>query len=1131
MAKQWTERQQKAIAAKDKFTILSAAAGSGKTSVLVERAVRILADESNPVSADRLLIVTFSNASAAEFKKRIDDSLSRLMAQNPDSAYLSRQRVKLQNADISTIDAFCIKLARENFQILDISPDAGICDDIRTEQIHRQAIDRAMNYGYGLENFSGLVSFFGKSSTDRDIRDFLQKMFTFFSVLPNPGKQAKEMAESYSSYRDMRLSPAYKKEAETVKQIAAYTLSLAEQADKMYQKSRSTGYETSLEARLATGEKITRLANGENWRELSALIKAGPDKIGRVKGGADEYSIATKDIYDEYKKAFEEIDLRLDYLDEDKYAYDISLTEDYVRVLFRVFDFYLAKLTEIKKKRNMFEFSDYEQFALQLLQNDGEEPTGLCKSLQDHYLYIMEDEYQDTNEVQDRIFTLLSQNTKNLYVVGDIKQAIYGFRGRSSEIFLAKRELEKADRDKNQTLYLPHNFRSSYGIIGGVNYIFRNIMTKGCGGVDYDEKEELRTLNEAVIEKSVMLKLYPENEEKNVAMLISDMIKSGFKITVDYKTGEERPVTAGDFCILLRNSKKTDIFKKEIEKLGHRAFVRDSRLMINRPEVQRVVNLLRVISNPTEEVYLTAAMFGDIFGFSLDEILKIRNENKAENLYRALALTKSEKAEKMLDFLKDFAYRASVLSADKLIDEICRKTGYFRRLAFTENGGEKRENLRRFIGFAKNYAQSHGGENLPAFLRRIERYMASGKGSKSDITDDSAVSIMTMHTSKGLEYPICIVAGLDTKFNKKDISSKLLFDKEIGVGMYAQKSFGYNFSTLNVRAIKDKIAENLANEEMRLLYVAMTRAKNTLILTGECPGEKSLSALLNKSAGGVRAYALRKMANPLAWIISALARHPYFTNSLSPATEDRSIPQSIDIEIADSETCDDSRQEAEIPQREIQADMEKILENLAFKYPNRERTALPIKMSVSEIAKERQITLAKPDFINENKITAAEKGTAMHRFAQYADILKARQDLYGEIQRLENAGLVQPKLLNINALKTFVNSSLADRILKAEKVYTERNFRAPYPAQLATGKAEYVGYEVLVQGVMDCVLQNGNRITVIDYKTDYVENMGQLKERYEKQLELYRHGAKALFNTDNVKCLLYSFRLGQFIEF
>ena len=178
MAKQWTERQQKAIAAKDKFTILSAAAGSGKTSVLVERAVRILADESNPVSADRLLIVTFSNASAAEFKKRIDDSLSRLMAQNPDNAYLSRQRVKLQNADISTIDAFCIKLARENFQILDISPDAGICDDIRTEQIHRQAIDRAMNYGYGLENFSGLVSFFGKSSTDRDIREFLQKMFT-----------------------------------------------------------------------------------------------------------------------------------------------------------------------------------------------------------------------------------------------------------------------------------------------------------------------------------------------------------------------------------------------------------------------------------------------------------------------------------------------------------------------------------------------------------------------------------------------------------------------------------------------------------------------------------------------------------------------------------------------------------------------------------------------------------------------------------------------------------------------------------------------------------------------------------------------------------------------------------------
>ena len=1132
MSPKWTEQQLKAIEPADRLTVLSAAAGSGKTTVLVARALNLLLDEENPVSAEKMLIVTFSNASAAEFKKRIEKGINEKIKENPTNNYIKMQKMALQKADISTIHAFCIKLVKENFQGLDISPDFTICDDVQASLLHEKAITQAMNYGYSLPEFKELVSFYGKSSSDKYIRDFLRQMDYFFSALPHPTKSAKSMARQYTTGKDILDSPAYTQLSNTMIMYADYLLYLAQRMDHIYQNSDFTGYEEGIIACKVHAQNILASIQNDGLNNLAILLDMPAPKLGRAKPACSESSAIKDQVYKEFTKIIDKMAEICQYLNTDRYKQDIDSTAKYVNVLFDVYVEYQRILLENKKERKSFEFSDFEHFALQLLQNENGQPTDLALSLREHYEYIMEDEFQDTSFVQDAIFTMIArENQSNLYVVGDVKQSIYGFRKASPEIFLAKRQIGLDNADKGNTIFLPHSFRSSYAVIDGVNHIFHNLMSNLVGGVEYDEHEKLMTLKEKDNSVGVKLQLYQENEAENTAKAISQMIKDGYQIE---ENGVLRPVKSGDFCILMRNAKHFGEYKAELEKLGFEAFVRDDELIINKPEVQSIVNLLRVISNPMQEVYLTATMFGDIFGFSLDEILQIRTENKEVNLYKALALSATPKAVYLLELLKDFSYIAGVYSADKLIDYLCKKTNYYQRLAFTTDGNEKAENIRWFIDFAKNWAKTHPSD-LSAFLRWVDAYIATGKGGSDDAQkSEKAIAIMTMHTSKGLEFPVVFVTGLTTKFNKQDKSKRLLLDTQLGIGMYANHSFGYNHSTLNIAAIKDKMDDTSASEEMRLLYVAFTRSKNLLVLSGEYNRSFSETAIEKTVActmGKPHPAMLRTATTPMHWIISALRHHKAVADMYSFGVEDKNIPQSIAVALYE----DDNKQDEAIIQYTeetltVAADVEKIKENLSYTYPHLARTKLPIKLSVSEIAKSTQITLAKPDFINNGKATAAEKGTAMHRFAQHADILLARTNLENEISRLEKDGRINRSLLNVAALEKFIFSDVATMILNSEKVYTEKDFLVPYNAGSALNDNQYANDEIIIQGVMDCVLENGEEITIIDYKTDFIHSMDQLKARYSRQLELYRHGAKQLFGTNKVKCILYSFHLNKHIE-
>ena len=1173
--RQWTAQQLKAIEADGTLTVLSAAAGSGKTTVLVEKALRILLDEENKTPADRLLIVTFSNASAKEFKNRIEKGINNAIKLNPENAYIKSQKIALQNADISTIHSFCIKLTRENFQALDISADFTICDDAKALLIHQKAVDAAMEYGYTLQDFSDFVTLFGKSSQDKQVREFLQYMYYYFSALPFPQKRAQQLctlAQS-GSFKD---SEVYKYLWKDLGQQVEYAVYLVNRMKQLMETGGAEGYSDGVKRAESAVKRLTAAYESGDVFAVKSIASEKMLPLGRVaKGGANVYSEAVKGANKLLGDTLKSIAQDTEYLDEERYAQDLKQTGRYIDALTKVFIFYSQKLMEIKKREKTFEFSDFEHFAVQLLLDENGGRTPLAKALSEKYVKIMEDEFQDTSFVQDMIFkTIAHDEESNLFVVGDVKQSIYGFRKASPQILLEKRSRGIADSTKGNTIVLPNNFRSEVNIIRGINCLFEKIMTAGLGGVDYKYGEQLLPApNKTDSRKAgIDLLVARDNEAQTVAKKIFTMVKNGYLIN---DGGTERAVGYGDFCILLRNKNRFDEFADALGEYGIKAFVRDDKPLLLHEEVQGIIALLKVINNPLQEVYLTAGMFGDLFDFTLDEIFEIKLINTKENLYKLLAQSESPKSAAFLQLLKQLGFAAKVYSPDKLIDSIVNITGYYTRLSFSGRGAQKRENIRRFILFAKNYITGHQN-NLTDFLRYIDLCVESGKGQGENMHQPpDTVAIMTMHTSKGLEFPVCFVSGLGTAFNKTDRSNRLMIDPQLGMATYANESFGYNRSTAGIHAIKKKVLAANADDEMRLLYVALTRAKNKLFLTAQYTNmftEKSFEKIWQKNSQAPSEYALRKANTPIEWVLTAFVDCPqifgeyidsefFDANAVcgSDVCENAGagggntavsesgaalvhfafVDENGDEINPDGQVNADNAQGGEDKpaqpapeQKYIDFDADSARDVLDFEYPDLVRTRLPIKVSVGEIAKAPVAAkLKRPQFARQSYVSAAEKGTQMHRFAQYCDILLARMDLRQEIDRLANSNLVDKNLLNPKQLEKFIYSDVAQIVLNGQKIYNEKEFLVPYSAQKALGGEEYRGETVMIQGVIDCLVINGDEAYVIDYKTDRVQNMAQLCEKYTAQLEMYRYAAMQLYDVHSVKCIIYSFYLDDSVTF
>ncbi len=1133
MANNWTKEQAQALEYSNKLTVVSAGAGSGKTTVLVEYVIRRLLDKQRPVSADKFLIATFSNDSAKEFRHRIEEAIKDLIKKDPTNKELKNQRIALQKADISTIHSFCMKLARENFELLDIRPDFMIADDAASFNLHALAIEQAMIYGYQNPVFSQFVSYYGKSSQDKLVREFLKEMHYFFSALPNPSTRAKEMAEKYiENSKNLKNSIWYKEILDFIKIEADYLVNLSILMNEIYDIGDFSGYDDGLFSISNQSQNIAKAIKNQDVEKLLELSLVSVPKLGTAKPKC-ENSVGIQTIHAAYKKTFSSLGENISYLSEDLFINQMEKTKDYVLALVDVFIYYQDILLKLKKERNSYEFSDFEHFALALLQDENGERTKLAKELSEHYEYILEDEFQDTSYVQDAIFSKIAKdNESNLYVVGDVKQSIYGFRKASPEIFLEKRERGILNPNNANTIFLSHNFRSDLEVIKGVNNIFNRIMTSTVGGVDYEGYEYLQSLKAENDNIAVDINIYSENEAKEVAKSIFNMLRDGYKIPD--KQGL-RPCQPKDFCILLRSTTKASDFKNALNEYGLLAFIKDDELILDTTEVQSLISFLRVISNPLKEIPLFSAMFGDLVSFSLDEILKLKQNGEKQNLYKLLLASNDEKSKQLIELIKEFSFVSSSFSLDKLIKEIIKKTSYNEKISLSKNSLEKRENIRWFINFAKDYSSTQKGD-LRGFLRYIDSYLDTNKAMKkpSDNRGDS-INIMTMHSSKGLEFPICFVSNLTRGFNAMDLQKRLFLDTELYIGMYANASFGYNNSTIAIKSIKNKIIKSRANEEMRLLYVALTRAKNRLFLTGEF-NNRFTSKAIERIAYTQRdlyphPHSLINASCFMEWILRANFDNGLFLNEYpflsSLYKENKKLNINLISEFAQEDIPKNSE---EAILSSLNLDKNAINDNLSFVYKDLLKTTLPIKVSVSDISKKFiNTSLAVPNFIKSDKDMGAKIGTAMHLFAQFCDIKSAREDLEKESNRIFEKFSIDKDLINKKAIKNFVYSPIADLILSSDEKHAEKTFLVPYPAQNVFSK-EYENEDILLQGIIDCLLIKGDEIIIIDYKTDNISSLENLKERYKAQLDLYKHAAKILYNTNNIKTLIYSFKFNDYIS-
>ncbi|MBQ7283972.1 MAG: UvrD-helicase domain-containing protein, partial [Oscillospiraceae bacterium] len=536
--------------------------------------------------------------------------------------------------------------------------------------------------------FSKFVTLFGKSSQDKQVREFLQYMYYYFSALPFPQQRAKQLCQLAQSEK-FEDSEIYKFIWNGIGQQIEYAQYLVSRQDQLADIGGVQGYENGM---ALIAQTIKQLQQAYDQKDVAAVKVIAGGKLaplGRVKGKSD-FSEAIGSVNKTLKATLEDIAENVEYLDSKLYENYKDQVQKHISAMTDVFIFYSQKLLEIKKQEKSFEFSDFEHFAVQLLVDKDGNRTKHAKALCDRYVKIMEDEFQDTSFVQDMIFKSISRDDEaNLFVVGDVKQSIYGFRKASPQILLEKRARGIADASKGTTIVLPNNFRSEVCVIKAVNYLFENIMTKGLGGVDYKYGEQLlpapnRTDTDLAGAEIIVT---DENEAQLVAEKIHKMVAGGCLIG---DGAEKRAVKYDDFCILLRNKKRFDEFSEALKAKGIKAFVKDEKPLLEKAEIQSIIALLKVINNPLQEVYLTAGMFGEIFDFTLDEILCLKLKDRKENLYRLLAKSENQKAQQFLQTLRDFAFAAKIYSPDKLIDYIINATGYYTRLSFAENGGEKR---------------------------------------------------------------------------------------------------------------------------------------------------------------------------------------------------------------------------------------------------------------------------------------------------------------------------------------------------------------------------------------------------------------------------------------------------------
>ena len=1184
----WTEEQQKVIDTRDRNILVSAAAGSGKTAVLVARILALVTDPAHPVDIDRLLIVTFTNAAAGEMRQRIRDALEARAEEAPENAHLQRQLVLIHNAQITTIHSFCLQVLRSHFHMIGLDPGFRIADEgemlLLRQDVLKETLEEAYELGAGevhtaeTEEFRQLLEQLAPGKDDQAVQNALLQVYQFSLGQPWPDEWLAGCRMAYCRPDKEETPPEpdwvrfvvkdTKRVLADVREEILYAIALcqAEHGPYMYEKAMQDDLAMveALQAADSYRELAKAFAVSGTYTRLStkkdeSVSKEQKEQVQELRAGIKDAlaSVRVQYFYD-----------RPEALEETFYASSVA-----VRALTRLVERFMEKLTEKKREKNVLDFSDLEHLALEILvvhDETGIQASPAALEYAEQFEEIMIDEYQDSNLVQELILNSVAgrgRGEANRFMVGDVKQSIYRFRLACPELFLEKyqtyRELENACR-----IDLHKNFRSRSEVLDGVNEIFRQIMTENLGGIVYDkdamlypgavfalDSGEARRLPEFLL-------LDPEDQDKQeaearlVGMQIQQMVGS-FPVW-DAKRSAYRPMAYRDIVILLRTvSGWAETFGEVLSDMGIPCFTGSQKGYFSAVEVRTVLAYLEVLDNPVQDIPLAAVMRSPIGGFSDEALAKLRSASEERRFYDCCTAYRDNGEDAALRLALDTFFRQMEYFREKaaytpihlLLWEILDVTGYGAYAAALPAGRQRKANLDMLVEKAIAYeATSYRG--LYHFIRYIEslkRYEVDyGEASLGTESDDT-VRIMSIHKSKGLEFPVVFVSGLGKQFNETELRGRLALHSSFGIGCdYVDTTLRLRQPSLLKKVIQKTSALENLGEELRILYVAMTRAKEKLILTGAVPNaSQKLEAwqTLNVRAMETLSYStLTKASSYLDWVLPALLQHSGKDCFLLRVLSAEDL-----LEESKESKASDLWRVLEHPKEEPEA--RRYLERVfSAEYPYEQEQVISGKVSVTELKKQTQLPEEHEGLelypMKESKGTvprfrAAEttmpgsmRGTIYHTFMENLDFHK-KDVLETQLEEWIKCGKMtrdEAAAVRISDIRRFLESDIGLRMERAEeggRLHREQPFVLGVPAHeiRSCWQSEEL---VLVQGIIDAWFEEDDGIVIVDYKTDRVRTMQTLAGRYHIQLEAYAKAVARLTGKTVKECGIYSFCLGRY---
>ncbi|QNU68566.1 helicase-exonuclease AddAB subunit AddA [Ruminiclostridium herbifermentans] len=1286
----WTKEQFSAITEKNCNLLVAAAAGAGKTAVLVERIIQKIIDEKNPIDIDALLVVTFTNAAATEMRERIGAAISKTIEENKASKNVRRQLALLNKASITTIHSFCLEVIRNNFQSIDIDPNFRILDETEATLLKIETLNELFEEIYEEEeeknqDFIELLESFGSNRDDQKIQDMVLSVYSFVQSYPWPQQWLNKQLESYMIDEDCDFANTMwgKILLETIKLRLEGLQVIMEKACSKLQ--FAMGLEKYLPVFIDDADMLRTLINKfsvalnknnlnkdnkfnsekEEAENSEILTNSRWDEIYNFISNIEFSTLprcgkdADKEIQEEVKKIRDELKAYIKSLKEEAFLLksaeiiaDLKAMHPILKCLTRLILDFSNKYTNKKNQRASVDFNDLEHLCLKILSEVDEEgnihPTKVANFYKEKYSEILVDEYQDSNLVQEILIKMISREdigTPNVFMVGDVKQSIYRFRQAKPELFLEKyNNYSDAENSLYRKILLFKNFRSRKEVIDGVNFVFKQIMSESIGELDYSDIEKLNPgasytenfdesrkvggevelhlietvdrdneinfehsdnesygeeteIDEKLDEDEILDNL--QQEARMVANRIVELLKpdkNGKKFSVlDKKTNEYRDLQFKDIVILLRTTKNwTDIFSEELSKSGIPTFSDTGSGFFKTPEVQVVLSLLQIIDNPYQDIPLLSVLRSPIGNFSTNDLAELRLADKRSSLFEALKIlalqenktsgnsnfenanTSSEKAKRFLDNLAKWRDMSLYMSTHKLIWQLYDDTAYFSIVGAMQDGEKKQANLRVLFERALQFENTSykGLFNFINFIDKLKTNKGDLGSAKILGENDNVVRLMSIHKSKGLEFPVVFLCGCGKKFNFQDMYKGILLHQELGFGPdYVDYKKRIKYPSVPKLAIAEKLKKETLSEEMRILYVGMTRAREKLILTGavnnlERSANKWLSVSLNNTEK-FPAHDMMKAQNYLDWICPCAMRHINSDKLRKVAGIGKELGQ---FRINDQSVWEIflyNKKHVAVPniveqESTIKTDAidwlksntseircrEELVRRLDWKYKYKNFASIPSKISVTEIKRffninnegedapiNREVGIKKPLFLQEKKgLSSAEKGTTMHFVMQHLDFYD--NNIQNQINNMVQKELItdkQAKSVNVNKIKAFISSPICQRMLLSGNFFREVpfNIELPFEELYPAADTELITDDnILLQGVIDCYFEEDNKIILIDYKTDYIKKgeIENIKRKYGIQISYYTKALELLTGLSVSERYIYLFSVGEFVE-